>query len=97
MKGMDNSVERFLSGAQEEGQDPLAVAYELFHLLRGTAKETLISAVKEALGIPTYKTSYLQSLLRPVAGPEHPVHPQNSGLLHISYEGRALEDYDTLI
>lgn len=97
MKGMDSSLDRFLSGAQEEGQDPLAVAYELFVLLKGVAKETLTSAVREAIGIPTYKTSYLRGLLMPQRGPDHPVHPQDPGLLHISYEGRSLEDYDTLI
>lgn len=97
MKGMDTSLQRFLDGAQQEGQDPLAVAYELFHLLKGIAKETLISAIREALSIPTYKTSYLRGLLMPKTAPEHPVHPQDPGLLHISYEGRALEDYDTLI
>ncbi len=96
-KGMDESIEHFLNSAEKDGQDPIAVSYELFKLLKGAAKETLISAVKEAIGIGTYKITYIQSLLRPSGHQDNPVHPQNTGLLHIKYEGRQLSDYDELI
>ncbi|MDA8171744.1 MAG: IS21 family transposase [Nitrospiraceae bacterium] len=97
MKGMDASIERFLAGAEQEGQAPLAVAYELFKLLKGISKGTLISAVREANGIPAYKTTYIRGLLSPAACRDNPVHPQNTGLLSIDYEGRSLDDYDTFI
>lgn len=97
MKGMDKALEHFLNSAQQQGQDPLLWSYELFKLLRGTARETLISAVKTANSLSTYKITYVQSLLRPLGYQDNPVHPQDTGLLHITYEGRRLSDYDELI
>jgi hypothetical protein len=41
--------------------------------------------------------TYIQGLLGPAGNQDNPVHPQNHGLLHISYEGRQLSDYDELI
>jgi transposase len=97
MKAMDQNIEQFLNYAEEEGQDPLVVAYGLFKLLKGSAKETLISAVKEAFGNKIYKLTYVQSLLLPSGYQQNPVHPQDAGLLNIDYEGRNLSDYDELI
>lgn len=75
MKGMSRGIEQFLKYAEEEGQDPMAVAYSLFKLLKGTAKETIISAVKEAFGNKIYKLTYVQSLLMPTGYRQNPVHP----------------------
>ncbi len=97
IKGMDESMEHFLNWTEKDGQDPIAGAYELFKLLKGAAKETVISAVKEANGIGTYKITYIQSLLLPSGAKDNPVRPQDTGLLHIKYEGRQLSDYDELI
>ncbi len=97
LKSMDQNVEHFLKCVEQEGQDPLEVSYELFKLLKGIAKETLISAVKSANSINTYRVTYIQGLLSPAGHQDNPVHPQNSGLLHITYEGRQLSDYDQLI
>jgi transposase len=97
MKAMDKNIEQFILCTQQEGQDPLAVAYGLFKLLKGNAKETLISAVKEALTGKIYKAAYVQSLLQPSGYQDNPVHPQDTGLLSIDYEGRDLSDYDELI
>jgi len=97
MKAMDKNIEQFIVCTQQEGQDPLAVAYGLFKLLKGNAKETLISAVKEALSGKIYKAAYVQSLLQPSGYQDNPVHPQDAGLLSIDYEGRDLSDYDELI
>lgn len=97
MKAMHQIVEQFLKYAQEEGQDPMLIAYGLFKLLRGRAKETVISAVKEASGNKIYKLTYVQSLLLPSGYQNNPVHPQDAGLLNIDYEGRNLSDYDELI
>jgi len=97
MRAMDKNIEQFIVCNQQEGQDPLAVAYGLFKLLKGNAKETLISAVKEALTGKIYKAAYVQSLLQPSGYQDNPVHPQDTGLLSIDYEGRDLSDYDELI
>lgn len=97
MKTLHQSLEQFLKYAEDEGQDPMVVAYGLFKLLRGTAKETVISAVKEACGNKIYKLTYVQSLLLPSGYQQNPVTPQNAVLLDIAYEGRALSDYDALI
>ena len=97
MKAMDQSIEQFLKYAEDEGQDPMAVAYGLFKLLKGTAKQTIISAVKEAFANKIYKLTYVQSLLLPSGYQNNPVHPQDAGLLNIDYEGRDLSDYDELI
>ncbi len=97
MKAMDQIIEQFLKYAEAEGQDPLVVAYGLFKLLKGTAKETIISAVKEAFSNKIYKLTYVQSLLLPSGHQQNPVHPQDAGLLNIDYEGRNLSDYDELI
>jgi transposase len=97
IKGMHKELELFLKRAEQEDQDLLAVSYELFKLLRKTAKETLISAVKEANSMKISKVTYIQSLLQPGQHPDNPVQPQDPSLLHINYEGRDLSDYDTLI
>lgn len=97
LKAMDKSIEHFLIRTEQERQDPLEVSYQLFKLLKGTAKETLISAVKSANSIDTYRVTYIQGLLSPAGHQDNPVHPQDPGLLHITYEGRQLSDYDQLI
>jgi hypothetical protein len=97
MRSIDPAIDQFLQQADKESQDVLQVAYELFKLLKGVAKATLVSAIRTALEIHVHKASYIQSLLRPGASPGHPVHPQDSALLQITYEGRSLDEYDDLL
>lgn len=97
MMGMDESIRQFLNRAEEEGEDILAASHTLFRLLRTNAKESLVSAVREAVSGKIYKTSYILSLLQPEETMNNPVQPQNQGLLTINYEGRELSDYDKLI
>lgn len=96
MKRMDKEIERFLHAAEKEGEDPYVSAIKLFRLLKGMAKETLISAVREANNLGVYRIIYVESLLSP-GFKEQPVHPQKKELLEITYEGRDLADYDELI
>jgi len=96
MKGMGAEVEQFLREAEREGEDPLEAAYQLFQLLRGTCKETLLSAIRQANSLHVHKVFYIQTLLQPQRTP-HPVSPQNQRLLEITYQGRELSDYDDLI
>lgn len=98
MKGMGKEVEHFLLEAEQEGEDPVACAYQLFRLLRGISKETLLSAIREANSLKVHRIRYIQSLLQPQGLREtNPVCPQDKTLLEIAYEGRELDDYDELI
>jgi hypothetical protein len=89
MKGMDKSLQKFLDHAPG---DPLDNAYELFRLLKGISKETLISAVREALTLGLYKTENILNLFY-----SGTLRPQDARLLSINYEGRNLNEYDELI
>jgi hypothetical protein len=92
---MDISVRRFLGAAQQDGQEGMAVAYELFKLLKQVSKEMLLSAIREANGSGLCKVKYLRQLLQvPPRKEDNPVYPQDQSLLDITYEGRDLSDYD---
>lgn len=95
---MDPALHHFLQEAKEEGQNPLEMAYELFKLLKHISKAMLLSAVREANRIGTFKIRYVQSLLQvPQPQPPNPVFPQESKLLDIDYKRRNLKDYDELL
>ena len=94
MKHMGKEIDHFLGQAED---DPLAVAYGLFRLLKTSSKEMLLSAIREANGLNVYKLKYIESLLAPrTAKEESPVYPQNASLLEISYRKRELTEYDEL-
>ena len=97
MRKLDPAITDFLARAEGEDHDPLQTAYELFRLLKGNAKETLISAVKEANRLDIYRAAHVRSLLVPAARTEHPVYPQDNTLLDITYERRELDHYDDLV
>lgn len=98
LTGMDSKVAHFLKQAEEEGQEPYQIGYELFRILLTTSKTIFLAAVREAIQLKIYKTRYVQSLLgSDLSRPPHPVHPQNPTLLTLTYERRSLRDYDDLI
>lgn len=98
MDKMDPALHHFLQEVQQEGQDPIPIAYDLFKLLKHVSKAMLLSAVREANRTGTFKTRYVQSLLQiPQPHPSSPVYPQESKLLEIHYERRNLKDYDELL
>lgn len=98
LTGMDPKVAHFLKQAEEEGQEPYQIGYELFRILLTTSKTIFLAAVREAIQMKIYKTRYVQSLLgSDLSRPPHPVHPQNPTLLTLTYERRSLRDYDDLI
>lgn len=97
MRKLDPAIADFLVRAEGEAQDPLQTAYDLFRLLKGNAKETLISAVKEANRLGIYRAAHVRSLLVPASRKDHPVYPQDDTLLDITYESRELDHYDDLI
>jgi transposase len=94
MKHMGKEIDHFLGQAED---DPLAVAYGLFRLLKTSSKEMILSAVREANSLHVYKLKYVESILtaRPVEE-ESPVYPRNASLLNISYRKRDLTEYDEL-
>ena len=97
MTGMDNALALFLKRAQGEGEDPLETSYALFKLLRDASKHTLLSAVREANKLGTFKVAYIKNLLQPSGSKCHPVYPQDNRLLSITYERSDLAKYDDLI
>jgi len=97
MKGMDRQINHFLLSVEDEGGDPVEVAYELFKLLKNASKEMLISAIREANSIKAHRIKYIKSLLQPFEQKDRPVHPQDRRILEIIYEGRDLREYDELI
>jgi transposase len=96
---MDPACHRFLHEAGQEGQKPQEIAYEFFKLLKHVSKAMLLSAVREANRMGTFKVRYVQSLLQvpPLQRPPTPVFPQERTLLEIGYERRNLKDYDDLL
>ena len=98
MAGLGPEIRTFMENTRAEGEDPIQAAYVLFRLLRGLSKETLLSAVREALALKVYKIKYVHSLLERSGTPEPPlVRPQDERLLEIAYEARRLDDYDDFI
>jgi transposase len=97
IRSMSPALDEFLRLSKQEGKDPRALAYELFKLLKHTAKDTLISAVRASLQVHIAKLSYVRSLLGDHLPVAPAVHPQDSKLLDITYEGRSLHEYDELL
>jgi len=98
MDQMDPALHHFLQEAGQEGQNSLEMAYDFFKLLKHVSKAMLLSAVREANRIGTFKIRYVQGLLQvPQPHPPNPVFPQESKLLEIDYERRNLKDYDELL
>jgi len=91
---MGKEIASFLARAEQEGEDPYAIAYGFFKLLKVCSKEMLLSAVREANSLNSIRLSYVESLLAPRGREDVAVYPRNISLLDISYEKRELTDYD---
>ena len=97
MSGMDPCVRQFLSAAEEDGQNPAAVAYDLFKLMRQVSKGMLLSALREANAGRISRVKHVVHILNvPHQTNDNPVYPQDQRLLDITYEGRDLSEYDNL-
>ncbi len=64
MDRMNPALHHFLHEAEQEGHNPLEIANEFFKLLKHVSKAMLLSAVREANRIGTFKIRYVQSLLQ---------------------------------
>lgn len=95
IKNLSPEVEHFLIQNEKVGEDAMITAYQLFRLLKTHARQTIISAVKEALLRRSPRLKFITSLLEPTETTlMESVHPQNSNLLDVVYKPRSLEDYD---
>jgi transposase len=94
MSHMGKEIASFLTRAEAEGEDPHAIAYGFFKLLKVCSKEMLLSAVREANSLNSIRLSYVESLLAPRGREDVAVYPRNASLLDIAYEKRELTDYD---
>jgi transposase len=97
MSRMDKAIDLFLKQAASQGEDPMDAAYVLFGLLKVASRQTLVSAVRQANALGTFKVAYLVNLLEPSRATPHPVYPKDAKLLDIHYERRDLARYDDLI
>jgi hypothetical protein len=97
MSSMDPSVRQFISAAEEDGQEPVGIAYDLFKLMRQVSKGMLLSAIRDANAGGICRIKHLIHILNlPHKTKDNPVYPQNQRLLDITYEGRDLSEYDKL-
>jgi len=97
MRDMDFCVRQFIAAAEQDGQEPMSVAYDLFTLLRQVSKGTLLSALREANQGSICRIKHLVHLLNlPHKTKDNPVYPQDERLLNISYQERDLSEYDNL-
>ena len=96
IQNMHEEFQCFLQ-RQENDNDKLQAAYQLFVFLRTNSRETLISAVRELNRTGCLKIKALHSILHlPQPKPVPPVWPKNEQLLNLDYQPRKLEDYDQL-
>jgi transposase len=95
MNRMGEEITSFITCTEDEGYDPMIIAYGLFKLLKTSSKEMLLSAVREANNLKIYKLRYIENLLTPRnVKEESPVYPRDTSLLTISYRTRELTEYD---
>lgn len=96
IRQMDPAFEDFLSGHENESER-MQAAYEIFRLLKIYSRTILASAVRELVGIGSFKIKALLSLLNlPHPKQEAVVWPVNPKLLNLSYTPRSLDDYDPI-
>lgn len=95
IKNLSPAVEQFLEENLKTEEDPYLTAHQIFRLLKTHSRNTIISAVKEAIRNRSARMKYIVSLLMPHHREEtEEVSPQNLDLLSIAYQPRRLEDYD---
>ena len=93
IRNMDPSFRDFLDHQTELEKIP--AAYEIFRLLKIYSRAILVSAIRELIGMGSFKIKALRSLLHlPAARESDRLWPTDPGLLHLDYPPRSLEDYD---
>jgi len=94
MTSMDSTFKDFVH-FQDNDNQRIQAAYQLFQLLKTHCKTMLISAVRELNSMKCFKIKALRSLLNlPEPKEGDPLWPVNTQLLNLTYEERSLKDYD---
>jgi len=92
--GMDPAFKNFIF-FQDNDEQSLQAAYQLFQLLKTHSRAILVSAVRELTTMKCFKVKALRSLLNlPEPNEGDPLWPQNTQLMNLTYEERSLKDYD---
>ncbi|MFH0986207.1 MAG: IS21 family transposase [Candidatus Omnitrophota bacterium] len=85
---------RIFIGAQAE-EEKTDTAYAIFRLFKSHGRETVLSALRELHTMKNHRIRALESLLNlPEETQTPPVWPSDTGLLHLNYKPRRLDDYD---
>ena len=94
MTDMDPAFKHFFDH-QDNDDERVQAAYQLFTLLKTHSRSMLISAIRELNTLACFKIKALMSLLHlpELQDPER-LWPQNQQLLNLTYEERKLNDYD---
>lgn len=95
IKNLDPVVEIFLEQNKDTGDNAYTCAYSLFTLLRSHARNTVLSAIREALRhrLPRIKT-VVSLLTTPSPCSAEEVLPQHQDLLQLDYQPRSLAEYE---
>lgn len=72
MTRMDEAVSLFLRRAEAQGADPVKDAHSLFKLLKIVSKATLLSVIRQANTLGTFRVAYLTGQRRRLQCPETP-------------------------
>jgi len=94
IKNLHPAISDFLVKNQVCGEDPQKTAYELFKLLKSHSRGMLISVASECLKNKSPRLRAFLSYLHMEPAETEMVQPQKGELLSISYQPRALEEYD---
>ena len=94
MSDMDPVFKHFFDH-QDNEDERMNSAYQLFALLKTHSKGMLVSAVKELNSLACFKIKAIMSLLNlPDYTDPQTLWPKDAGLLNLTYEERRLKDYD---
>jgi hypothetical protein len=95
IRNIDPVVSQFLAQNDKIGENSFDTAYQLFQLIRNHSRQTVLSAIREAVGRKSPRLKFVASLLSPTSEPtQEPVMPRNPLLLEIDYKRRSLEEYN---
>ena len=92
--GMDPAFGYFFDH-QDNDDERMSAAYQLFALLKTHSKGMLVSAIRELNTLPCFKIKAIMSLLHlPEPIDPQTLWPKDERLLNLTYEERRLKDYD---
>lgn len=95
VRNLDSAASVFLAQNSRIGEDPVETAYSIFTLLRSHARQSVLSAIRQANEAKMPRIKTVLSLLD-IPQLEHceEVLPQQAKLLQIDYRPRDLQEYD---